>query len=164
MTERVPTNIFDIVTSRDFLDKLKADYADFKSQPSSARLALNFIITAYHLHDWVWGDWLKADYATRKKLGIRKMPSFKAWLDRSCPGFGALKDLTNGAKHLRKTNVATEFIDGGFGSGPYGIGPLAQPYLLIDDGADGEQRWQTAGELLDQAIAFWDDFFKEYRP
>jgi hypothetical protein len=103
-----------------FSTSFKADYADFKSQPSSARRALNCIITAYHLHEWVWGDWLKADYATWKKLGIRDRNSFQAWLDSSWPGFGVLKDLTNGAKHIRKTYVDTERI-AGYGSGPYGM-------------------------------------------
>lgn len=35
--------IFDIVTSRDFLAKLEADYCDFKVQPDSARHALNCV-------------------------------------------------------------------------------------------------------------------------
>ena len=58
--------MFDIVTSQEFLAKLEADCTDFKAQPDSARHALNCIITAYHLHEWVWGDWLNADYATWK--------------------------------------------------------------------------------------------------
>jgi hypothetical protein len=45
--------MFDIITSRDFLGKLEADYKDFKAQSDSARYALNCIITAYHLHVWV---------------------------------------------------------------------------------------------------------------
>jgi len=65
--------MFDIITSRDFLAKLEADYTDFKAQPDSARHALNRIITAYHLHEWIWGDWLKTDYATWKKLSRGKL-------------------------------------------------------------------------------------------
>jgi hypothetical protein len=45
--------------------ELVADYADFKTQPDSARRAPNCIITAYHVHEWVWGHWLKTEiYST----------------------------------------------------------------------------------------------------
>ena len=43
--------MFDIITSRDFLAKLEADFADFEKEPGSARLALNCAITGYHLHN-----------------------------------------------------------------------------------------------------------------
>jgi hypothetical protein len=60
--------MFDIETSEDFLNKLEAEYADFKAQPDSTRQALNCIMTAYHLHEWVWGDWLKTDHETWNRL------------------------------------------------------------------------------------------------
>jgi hypothetical protein len=53
--------MFDIITHRDSHAKLKADFDDFANEEDSARLALNCAITAYHLHEWVWGDWLKTD-------------------------------------------------------------------------------------------------------
>jgi hypothetical protein len=61
--------MFNITTCRDFHSKLSADFDDFAKEQDSARLALNCIITAYHLHEWVWGDWLKTDYAAWKELG-----------------------------------------------------------------------------------------------
>jgi hypothetical protein len=61
--------MFDITTCRDFHRKLKADSEDFAKEQDSGRLALNCIITAYHLHEWVWGDWLKTDYAAWKQFG-----------------------------------------------------------------------------------------------
>jgi hypothetical protein len=48
--------MFDIITSRDFLAKLEADWDDFMKEPHSARLALNCAITAFHLHEWVIGS------------------------------------------------------------------------------------------------------------
>ena len=79
--------MFDIITSRDFLAKLEADFADFEKEPGSARLALNCAITGYHLHEWVWGDWLKTDYAVWKALKICDFESFLAWIDTACPRF-----------------------------------------------------------------------------
>jgi hypothetical protein len=71
--------MFDITTSRDFYAKLVADFDDFMAEPDSGRLALNCAITAYHLYEWVWGDWLKTDYVTQKVLGVRDRDSFAAW-------------------------------------------------------------------------------------
>lgn len=156
--------MFDIITSRDFLAKLEAEYHDFKAEPDSTRHALNCIITAYHLHEWIWGDWLKSDYATWKRLGIRDDESFKKWLDGACPGFNVMQSLANGAKHfIRRTTVETERV-AGYGCGPHGIGPYGQPYLLIDYGAGAVERWQTAEQLLDDAVAFWRKFFETHRP
>jgi hypothetical protein len=157
--------MFDIITSEDFLAKLEADYTDFKAQPSSARHALNCIITAYHLYEWVWGDWLNKDYETWQRMGgIRCRDTFWDWLMSASPGLRIVRDLANGAKHcVRTVSVATERIDG-YGSGPYSIGPYGKPCLLIDYGSDAVGRWQTAEHLIDDALAFWRDFFVNYRP
>jgi hypothetical protein len=79
--------MFTIGTSRDFLWKLEADFDDFMKEPYSTRLAVNCALTAYHLHEWVWGDWLKTDYATWKTLRIRDKESFLTWIDKACPWF-----------------------------------------------------------------------------
>jgi len=157
--------MFDITTCRDFHKKLKADFEDFANEQGSARLALNCIITAYHLHEWVWGDWLKADYATWKELEIRDKESFVARIERECPAFKTVQDLTNGAKHfIREQNVQTSHV-GGFGMGPYGGGPYGASYLLIDYGADaGDQRWKTGKDLIEAVVTFWNVFFERYLP
>jgi hypothetical protein len=157
--------MFDIITSRDFHAKLKADYADFLKDTQSARLALNCINTAYHLHEWVWGDWLKSDHATWKELGIRDKESFIAWLDRECPGFQTLQGLANGAKHfIRNQKTETRRVSG-YGMGPYGVGSYGQGYLLIDHGTSAsEQRWRTARELIETVVNFWDGFFERHYP
>ena len=62
--------MFDIITSRDFLEKLEGDFADFSEAPHSTRLALNCAMTAYHLHEWVWGEWLKNQSAGRPWPGF----------------------------------------------------------------------------------------------
>ena len=157
--------MFDITTCRNFHKKLKADFEDFANEQDSARLALNCIITAYHLHEWVWGDWLKADYATWKELEIRDKESFVAWIERECPAFKTVQDLTNGTKHfIREQNVQTSHV-GGFGMGPYGGGPYGVSYLLIDYGVDAsDQRWKTAKDLIEAVVTFWNIFFERHLP
>jgi hypothetical protein len=157
--------MFDIVTSRDFLSKLEADYADFKAQPDSARHALNCIITAYHIYEWVWGDWLKTDDVAWCSLSIRDKKTFEDWLHVNCPEFAVLESLTNGAKHFIRENTSRETQRvAGFGSGPFGIGPFGRSYLLIDYGSDKAERWQTAEQLIDSAVMFWRRFFDSHRP
>jgi hypothetical protein len=154
--------MFDIITSRDFLDKLEAEYADFKAQPDSTRHALNCIMTAYHLHEWVWGDWLKTDYETWQKIGgIRDKDSFKARLAELWPGMTVVEELTNGTKHFGKRSFETVRF-AGYGSGPYSVGPYGRPYLLIDYGGDCVPRYQTAEQLIDAAVIFWRGFFDSY--
>jgi hypothetical protein len=172
--------MFDIVTSRDFLAKLEADFDDFKKEPHSARLALNCAITAYHLHEWVWGDWLQTDYAAWTALKIRDKETFVKELDKTCTWFSTVQQLTNGTKHFSSSKDfraervgAPPFIfddpGAGFDVGAFD-GPIAYDaekhgsgHLLIDygDGA-GRPRWKTAVGLLDEAVRFWREFFARY--
>jgi hypothetical protein len=129
--------MFDVTTSRDFLAKVEADFDDFMKEPHSARLALNCAIAAFHLHGWVWGDWLKTDFTTWKRLGIRDKDSFLAWIDKTCVWFRTAQDLAVGAKHFRSSKIfktervgAPPFMWGelgaGFGEGAWdGPDPLS---------------------------------------
>lgn len=76
-----------------------------------------------------------------------------------------VQDLANGAKHfIRNQPVQTSHI-GGYGMGPFGVGPYGQSYLLIDYGEEAaDARWQTAQQLLDAVVAFWEDFFARHDP
>jgi hypothetical protein len=169
--------LFDIITSRDFLEKLEADFEDFRKEPHSARLALNCVITAFHLYEWAWGDWLKTDYATWKILGIRDDKSFLAWIDNACVWFRAIQDLTNGTKHFATPSFRTEFVvsppyvydkpatewDEGYPK-PYVIDG-GKGHLLIDNGpGTGPHRWKTAAALIDAVVRFWREFFARYHP
>jgi hypothetical protein len=174
--------VFDIVTSRDFLEKLEADFDDLLREPHSARFALNCAITAFHLHEWVWGDWLKTDYATWRALGIRDKDSFLAWIDQACIWFSTIQDLANGAKHFGLAGTfkaervgAPPFMfdepEAGWGQGAwdgptdYDAGSNGNGCLLIDYGESaGHQRWRTAAALLDVVVRFWRQFFAQYHP
>lgn len=157
--------MFDLANSQDFYAVLVADFDDFMAEPHSARRALHCAITAYHLHEWVWGDWLRTDRATKATLGISDKRSFLGWIDRHCVWFPGVQGLANGTKHFARNQGFDTMRIGGYGQGPYGIGPYGQGYLLIDYGEDaGEHRWQPAAHLLEIVVRFWRDFFKAYRP
>jgi hypothetical protein len=157
--------MFDLVTSHDFYAMLVQDFDDFMDEQSSARRALHCAVTAYHLHEWVWGDWLAKDYDTWKALGIRDKDSFLAWIDDTCPWFPIIQRLANGTKHfIRDQDFGAKKI-GGYGQGPYGVGPYGQSYLLIESGEGAaEHQYYAAASLLEVVVRFWRDFFIKYRP
>jgi hypothetical protein len=174
--------MFDITTSSHFLWKLEADFDDYMKEPESARLALNCAITAYHLHEWVWGDWLQTDYDTWKALKIRDLDSFRTWIDRACVWFETIRQLTVGAKHFGSAPSfkaervgAPPFmlderlagLDEGSWDGPEPYDPdrHGKGYLVIDYGEGaGEHRWKTAADLLEVVVRFWREFFARYHP
>jgi hypothetical protein len=174
--------MFDIITSHDFLEKLEADFDDFMKEPHSARHALNCAITAYHLHEWVWGDWLKTDYTTRRALGIRDKHSFLAWIDKACVWFKTIQDLANGAKHFASSkNFRAELVgappfmwgelEAGWDQGawdgpiPYEAEAHGSGCLLIDYAeGTGTYKSRTAAALLDVVVRFWREFFSRYHP
>lgn len=93
---------FGIASSLDFYAMLVADFDDYMAERQSARRALHCAITAFHLHEWVWGDWLKADFAAWKRLGVRDKDSFLAWIRRECRWFETIEGLAVGAKHFTR--------------------------------------------------------------
>jgi hypothetical protein len=53
--------MFGITTPIQFYPKLTQEFDDFCENHGSACHAMNFVITAYHLIEWVWKDFLKED-------------------------------------------------------------------------------------------------------
>lgn len=159
--------MFNIQTATDFYSMLVEDFDDFVAEPHSARRAMHCAITAYHLHEWVWGDWLSKDKASREAMGIsgRDRELFLRWIDRHCVWFRIVQDLANGTKHFARDTGFLAVRVVGFGEGGFGVGPYGKGYLVIDWGeAAGDQRWQPAAHLLEVVVRFWRDFFLKYLP
>lgn len=157
---------FAIENSEDFYSMLVADFDEFHVEQTSSRLAIHCAITAYHMTDWVWGDWLKKDAKTRSALGIgTRQDSFRAWIDDHSVWFAYIRGIANGSKHFAPQNFGTEAISG-YGQGPFGIGPLGRSYLLVDFGPSlpNAERYLTAGSLLEVVVRFWRDFLRAHRP
>jgi hypothetical protein len=177
------STMFNIKTSIDFYAKLVDDFDSYMIEPHSARLALTCAMTAFHLHEWVWGDWLRDDQAVKATLSIGTRRQFLAWIDSVCPWFPVVQKLTNGTKHfdrhqgfetlvVKAAPFAFDQIAAGFDQGawdrpvpyPSGLGLGGEGCLLIDFGEGaGEHRWQPAAHILEAVVRFWRDFFKQYR-
>lgn len=157
--------MFGITNAQEFYAMLIEDFDEFMKNQQSARCAVHCAITAYHLHEWVWGDWLKSDLATKNKLGLTDLKSFLAWIDTKCLWFPVVQALANGSKHFSNHLGFEPMHVKGYGQGPFGIGVFGSGYLIIDYGEGArEHRWQSATQLLEIIVRFWRDFFNTYRP
>jgi hypothetical protein len=174
--------MFDLRTARDFYVMLVEDFDDFMSEPHSARRALHCAITAYHLRESVWHDWIERDAVMLDTLCICDQGSFNAWVNRTCIWFPIVRELTNGAKHFeRDRNFETMVVraapfgldvlgaglDEGSFDGPIPVAKSEEPdregRLIMDFGeVAGEHRWYPAAHVLEAVVRFWRDFFKKY--
>ncbi|HWK96086.1 MAG TPA: hypothetical protein VNR39_11735 [Pseudolabrys sp.] len=161
--------MFDINDSRDFYTKLLADFDDFMAEPDSGRLALNCAITAYHMADWVWADWLKSDAATKAKLNVKTKEDFLAYLDRAWPWFPTVQALCNGTKHFGRKEDFDAVRVQGYGMGAFGSGGYGVSYLTIDYGENGSvepdpHRFMDVVLMLEGTVRLWRDFLSAYGP
>lgn len=155
--------MFAITNATEFFAKVKQDLATLEDKIDNSGRAMNCILSAYHLHEWVWAHLLKP--TTPRKLGnlmVKDKSSFVAWLETACPHFTLLQELTNGTKHCAPVHSTSKIA--GYGMGPYGIGPWGAYYLLIDLGENIQipQLWVVASDMLREVVGFWDDFFAQH--
>jgi hypothetical protein len=167
--------------------KLEADFEDFEKAPHSARIALSCALSAYHLHEWVWGDWLKSNSALQRALGIESRASkdrrlgFLKFIEGACPWFLTIQEIATGAKHFCRPSFETlqvgavpfifDIPNAGFDEGAFD-GPL--PYdrdmayngrLLLDYGPGADShRYYPVLTIFDAVVRFWREFFARYHP
>ncbi len=179
--------MFDISTYTDFYAMLVQDFDEYMNETHSARRALHCAITAYHLREWIWNDWLDHDLSAQNAIGIRNEQAFNKWINDSCVWFRILRHLVNGTKHFTDRHTfetmrvcAAPFAFGqvtaGFGEGAWDgpirfvkgslpLGLQGEGYLLLDLGEEaGEHRWLPVAQLIEVVVRFWRDFFIKFRP
>jgi hypothetical protein len=148
---------FGATTAKEFLDKLHEEQADFiASHCLSTRHALNAIITAYHLHEWVWGECRANRPELIKKWGLapkRGADEFLAYLIGQCPGIEDARRVANGTKHFGLKKIETGTHDGAFSSDFSDAFDVS--YLWIE--RDGTR--ERAKSFVDELADFWDAFF-----
>jgi len=162
------------------------DFDDFMEEPQSARRAIHCAISAYHLHDWVWGERLAHDANLRAAMGCGDSKAeFVAWCCRMAWHFALVQEIATGSKHFRPSSgLEAERVEAppfmwdttgaGWDEGAWGgpirylqapgpFGPKGQGYLLIDQGPGDEvHRYQPAAHVLEAVIRFWRDFLRKY--
>lgn len=162
--------MFGITNALQFYQKLVQEFDDFCENPGSARHAMNFVITAYHLHEWVWKDYLKNDGARRQKIGIAKdINAFKEWLNGRSIWYAQMQPLANGSKHFQPAS--------GLQISLHDVGPLnsfafnAEAYnegysfFLVDMGMhEGLPNMAPASMLFEAVLRFWRWFLLTHSP
>jgi hypothetical protein len=171
-------NLFGIESARDFYSLVVADFEDFMREPQSARRAIHCALSAYHLHDWVWGERL-ADYPQfRAMLGCGDSKgAFVAWCCRKTWLFAIVQEIATGSKHFRASNgleavrvgaqpFMFDTLGAGWDEGAWDgskPAPAGQGYLLIDLGPEADvHRYQPAAHVLEAVVRFWRNFFRRY--
>jgi hypothetical protein len=151
---------FNITSASAFLAKFQEEQADFHaSHCLSARHALNAIITAYHLHEWVW-DECRHRAELLKKWGLKAnggAKNFKVYLSQFCPALDDARKVANGTKHFRPNKIDTGAHHGGFQRNVFQSDAFDVSYLWIE--RDGDQ--QRAEDFIKELAEFWRRFFEE---
>lgn len=91
-----------IITPRDMLEKMKLEFNDFKNDPSSSRHAVNFVLTAHHLKEWIWKAYLEQNEALRNAIStqIQDKESYYSFVRSECPEIKFMRELANNIKHF----------------------------------------------------------------
>ena len=160
---------FDITDSVGFFRKLKEEFEEVKSNPTSTRTAINFSMNAFHLTDWLYWETMteeeirdvKTDYKKHKNKIDAGLREFVAEIKKACPEMQFVHDITNGSKHavlVRHTRQveSTEKKGGGFKATAFSKG-FNVPCLLLK--VDSKQLYfdEVAKTIMD----FWDKYFEE---
>jgi hypothetical protein len=147
---------FGLNTAADFLQKLRHEKADFiQSDCLDPRHALNAVMTAYHVCEWVFPQ-----LATHPMFPHRKLDDFrdtlKEMVDSPIADAGR---LTNGTKHFKQGSIRTGKHMGAFQRSAFQDNAFDVSYLWLER-EDG--RRQRAEDFIDELVQFWDGFFKDH--
>jgi hypothetical protein len=151
---------FEITSARQFLAKLHEEQSDFAaSHFQSSRHALNAVITAYHLHEWVWG----ALRARPDHQQIWPYKSHKQFLNKflvpRCPQLASALSVADGTKHFQLGKIPAGKHRGVFQSGVFQPSVFDVSYLWIKHNGHRE----PADAFIAALVNFWDGFLDEHQ-
>jgi len=146
---------YGLKTPRDMLGKLHREYGRLKDEVSSDNL-FNFVVTGYHIIDWIKND---PSIPTPAKTAVKSM--YKNTHIAVC------RELANASKHfaldktnkspvVAKTSAISGYGVGGYGKGAYGTGEESIVVVLTDG-----QRFDAL-ELAQNVVAAWEEFFAKH--
>jgi hypothetical protein len=85
---------FDIRNSKDFLNKLIEDFDDYLKSDNSSRIAVNCVMTSWHLTDWIYHEF---NFISK----FPKLKDFQENIKELCPSLQIMQDISNGSKHYK---------------------------------------------------------------
>ncbi len=166
---------FTIKTAGDLLEKLLEEQADFKASGHvSARHALNATMTAFHLHEWVWGDFAKREYRLHAKWRLETFKSdkdnkglwFLRFLITQCQALDIAQKITNGTKHFSPDQVQTGRHAGAFSTGFSSEFDISFLWIdrsdLLQPEEHGPPYQERAEVFIEELVDFWQHFFRTH--
>jgi hypothetical protein len=140
---------------RDLLAKLHREHDSLVHEISSDTF-FNFVVTGYHLTDWIKND-TSVPASAQSDLGSMHQNIYVA----------ACRDIANAIKHFTlrpnykgqvtaKTSAASGFGAGRYGKGAYGKGEQS----IVVELTSG-QRFQVL-DFAQEVVDAWDTFFKKH--
>jgi hypothetical protein len=132
-------------SAHDFFDThLVPNHEAWLAEPTDMRLAMNAVVSLYHMADHFWHAYSKTDPG--RTLNTANSALFRAALADQDREFAVLRDVAEAHKHMkldrtnrtltesRQTAVgSTGYGEAGYGTGPYGGGPFI--VVELDDGS-----------------------------
>jgi len=123
---------------------VKPNLYEWSKQPTDERLAMNAVLSLYHLADHFWQAYSSSDPS--RVFGTKNASYFRAKLAERDENFAILRDVAEAHKHMkldRRNRKLTQsdqaapgstgFGEAGFGTGPFGGGPSI--VVELDDGS-----------------------------
>jgi hypothetical protein len=147
---------FGLNSAADFLQKLRQERADFiQSSCLDPRHALNAVMTAYHLCEWVFPE-----LSGRRDFPHRDLGAFRQALKEIADSpIADAGRITNGTKHFKQDRIRTGEQKGLFQRNMVQPNAFDVSYLWLERG-DG--RRQHVEDFIDELVQFWDRYFKDH--
>lgn len=146
---------FNIKTTADFFQKLREEYDEFCKDKTSARVALNCAMTAWHLTEWSYNEFnpqISSQFPT--------LASYQQELKRQCSSLQIMHDLANGTKHYLLTRhqpvvKETKLHKGAFSSDFSRDFDISTLDIELNDGTK-----IYFEDEIEIAITFWQGYLK----
>lgn len=169
-----PKFSFGIISSRQFFEKMLAEFDDFDKNPISGRFAINCAINSWHLTDWTFNEYFKNDskYCDKEKEKTKKgklycliIPGLRIYQDelkKKCPELKYMEEICNGSKHciLRNCEIKDKTIihKGGYNALQYNRKHYDADRLQIIDKKNNKLNFE---DLFEKTVLFWRDYLNE---
>ena len=146
---------FGLNTAADLLQKLRHERADFiQSNCIDQRHALNAVMTAYHLCEWVFPELSGRPNFPHSNLSYFREALKDMAADSPIADAGR---ITNGTKHFKQDRIRTGEHIGVFQRNMVQPDVFDVSYLWLE--REGGRRQQLE-EFVDELVQFWDHYFK----
>jgi len=147
---------FGLNTAADLLQKLRHERAEFiQSNCIDQRHALNAVMTAYHLCEWVFPE-----LSGRPNFPHSNLSDFREALkDMADSPIADAGRITNGTKHFKQDRIRTGEHKGVFQRNMVQPDVFDVSYLWLE--REGGRRQQLE-EFVDELVQFWDHYFKDH--